>query len=216
VPTRVLVFAALLGTVGLGHLLRTSLGVDELTTQGVRVAVERLGVLGPLVFLGLVVFRQLLGIPAVLILATGGLCFGAPMGTALGASGIVVSGAGKFGIARWLGREFVRRRFGTQMQVLDRRIDRLGPVVIGLSTAHPLGILAPFHWGAGLSSLSFRAFALALVLGAPVRAFALSTFGASLAGGSTPRVWAITAGITFLLLAPMGLPAVRRQFGFSS
>ena len=214
--TRLIVIAVLVGTVWLGHVLRTSIGVDELTPQGVRVAVDRLGPFGPALFFCLVVFRQILAIPALLVLTTGGVCFGATMGTVLGASGIIVSGAGKFGIARWLGREWARHRFGERFRAFDRRIDRLGAMVIGLSTAHPLGVLAPFHWGAGLSSLSFTTFATALALGAPVRAFALSTLGASIAEGPAEGFWTVITVITLVLLAPLAVPSVRQRFGLWS
>lgn len=195
----------------LGSVLRSAVGVDELSPHGVRVAVEHLGTSGPLLFFGLVVFRQFLAIPALLVLATGGVCFGAALGTVLGAAGIIVSGAGKFWIARWAGRDWVRTRLGERFERLDARVDRLGPIVIGLSTAHPFGVLAPFHWGAGLSSLSFAGFAVALVLGAPVRAFALSMLGASIADGPSPEVWMVVAAITLVLATPLFFPAVRRR-----
>ena len=213
VQSRVVIVGVLLATVVLGHTLRTAIGVAELSPQGVRAAVTELGPLGPMMFFGLVVFRQVLAIPAVLVLTTGGLCFGVALGTVLGAAGIIVSGAGKFWIARWLGREWARRQFGARFQALDERVDRLGAVVIGLSTAHPLGVLAPFHWAAGLSSLSFTGFATALVLGAPVRAFALSVLGASIADGPPAGFWLAVTGLTIVLLSPLVLPSVRQRFG---
>jgi uncharacterized membrane protein YdjX (TVP38/TMEM64 family) len=86
--------------------------------------------------------------------------------------------------------------------------------VIGLSTAHPLGILSPFHWGAGLSSIRFAPFAVALVLGAPVRAFAFSAFGAALADPTTMEFYAVSLGFAVVALLPLAHPAVRdRLFG---
>lgn len=212
VGSRVIIIAMLVGTMALGHVLRTAIGVESLTPVGVRAAVENLGPLGPSLFFGMVVFRQVLAIPALLVLTTGGVCFGAALGTVLGAAGIIVSGAGKFWIARWAGREWVQRRFGARFPHLDQRIDRLGPLIIGLSTAHPLGVLAPFHWAAGLSSLTFATFATALVLGAPVRAAVLSFVGASLADGPTHQFWLAVAAGTLLLLMPFAFPTVRRRF----
>jgi uncharacterized membrane protein YdjX (TVP38/TMEM64 family) len=85
--------------------------------------------------------------------------------------------------------------------------------VIGLSTAHPLGVLSPFHWGAGLSSIPFASFVVALVLGAPVRAFAFSAFGAALVDPSSTEFLALVAlGVVAVL--PLAHPAVRaRLFG---
>ena len=208
---RLTVLVILAAALVLGHLVRTWIGIDELSPTGIRAAVRELGSLGPALFFCLVVFRQFLAMPAVILLLAGGLCFGALVGTVLGAAGIVVSGALKFGVARWLGREWVRQRFGDRFSRIEERIDRMGPVLIGLSTAHPLGILAPIHWAAGLSSLSFASFVLALVLGAPVRTFALSTFGATLAEGSSAERWTIALVPLAVMLGPLAVPAVRRR-----
>ena len=132
-----------------GHALRTRLGLEP-SVESLRATVDALGWRGPVIFFALVVFRQALALPAALVLPVGGLCFGAGFGTLLGALGIIVSGVMKFSIARWLGRDWMRRRLGEPFQRFERRIERMGPAVIALSTAHPLGILSPFHWAAGL------------------------------------------------------------------
>lgn len=192
-----------------GHLLRTHLGLGSLAE--VQAAVDRLGWLGPAVFLAILVFRQFLAVPAGLILPVGGLCFGALGGTVLGTVGLVVSGMGKFAVARMVGRDYVRGRFGAQLQWFETRVERLGPIVIGISTAHPLGILSPFHWAAGLSSLSFASFALALVLGAPVRAFAYAVFGSTLADTGSQAFVLASVGLGAIILVPLAIPGVRRR-----
>ena len=208
---RLIILAVLGATLVLGHVVRGWVGVEELSPTGVRTAVQALGWPGPVVYFGLVVFRQFLALPAWLILPVGGLCFGALPGTMLGAAGIVVSGSLKFWVARWLGRDWVRARLGDRFRQMDARVDRLGPVVIGLSTAHPLGVLSPFHWGAGLSSLSFAPFVLAIIIGAPVRCFALSTLGASLAEGRTTEFWIVALLLLPAMAAPFAIPSVRRR-----
>jgi uncharacterized membrane protein YdjX (TVP38/TMEM64 family) len=192
------------------HALRTGLGI-EFSLTGMQDAVARLGMYGPPVFFALVMLRQLLGLPSWLILPVGGLCFGTAMGTLLGGLGLIVSGCLKFLIARRLGRAWVRRTFGDAFRRFEARIDRLGPIVVGLSTAHPFGILAPFHWGAGLSSIRFAPFVLALVLGAPVRAFAFSAFGAAILDPATPEFRAICLGLGSVAVLPLLIPGVRRK-----
>lgn len=202
--------AALAGFLALGFLVRDRLGM-ELSPAGVQDAVARLGWAGPFVFFALVVFRQFLAIPSWLLLPAGGLCFGTPLGTALGGGALFASGCMKFWLARWAGRDWFRRNFGEQFLRFERRVDRLGPVVIGISTAHPLGILAPFHWGAGLSSIRFAPFALAIVLGSPVRAFAFSALGATIVDPRTPEFLAVCVGLGSLVLLPLTIPRVRRH-----
>src|SRR6185503_13687277 len=101
---RLAILAVVTASAVLGHLVRGWVGVEELSPAGVRAAVDAFGWQGPLLFFLLVVFRQFLAMPAWLILPAGGLCFGTAAGTALGAAGIVVSGALKFSVARWVGR----------------------------------------------------------------------------------------------------------------
>ena len=67
-------------------------------------------------------------------------------------------------------------------------------------------MLAPFHWGAGLSSIRFTRSSSAIVLGAPVRAFAFSAFGAALVDPSTPRVSDDLARLAALILLPLACP----------
>ncbi|HWP65117.1 MAG TPA: VTT domain-containing protein [Candidatus Limnocylindria bacterium] len=193
-----------------GHLVRTHLDMD-LSPEGIQAAVAKLGWYGPLVFFVLTTFRQFLAIPSWFILAAGGLCFGTLGGTVLGGGALVLSGCLKFGVARWVGRDWVRRHFGQRFLRVERYIDRLGPVVIGLSTAHPFGVLSPFHWGAGLSSIRFAPFVAALVLGAPVRAFAYSAFGAALVEPTSPAFYIASLGFLALVLVPLAFPAIRRR-----
>jgi uncharacterized membrane protein YdjX (TVP38/TMEM64 family) len=203
-------FGILGGAMLLGYLVRSHLDMD-LSPQGIQRGVTKLGWYGPLVFFVLTTFRQFLAIPAWFLLPAGGLCFGTAAGTVLGGGAIILSGCLKFGAARWVGREWVRTHFGAHFARLERHVDRLGPVVIGLSTAHPLGVLSPFHWGAGLSSIRFTSFVTAIVLGAPVRAFAFSAFGAALVDPSTPEFRTISLGLTALILLPLCVPAIRHR-----
>ena len=194
----------------LGQLVRSQLGM-EFSPAGIQQGVARLGWYGPVVFFALTTFRQFLAIPAWLILPAGGICFGTAAGTALGGGALIVSGCLKFGVARWVGREWVRAHLGTHAPRIERHVNRLGPVLIGVSTAHPLGALSLMHWGAGLSSIRFAPFAVALVLGAPVRAFAFSAFGAALVDPAAAEFRIISLGFAALVLLPLAIPAVRRR-----
>src|SRR4029450_142556 len=101
--------------------------------------------------------------------------------------------------------------FGEHFRRFETHVDRLGPLVIGLSTAHPVGVLAPFHWGAGLSAIRFAPFPPAIVLGAPVRAFAFSALGATIIDPTTPEFRAVCLGLAAVVLVPLAIPAVRRR-----
>ncbi len=207
-PLLLLVFVAALFL--LGRELRGELGI-ELSAESIQQWVISLGWKAPVAFVLLLVFRQFLLVPSILILAAGGVCFGAATGTALGALGIVVSAALKFAVARGIGRAWLRPRFGEAMRMLERRIEMAGPWLVGLATAHPTGPMGPMHWAAGFSTLSAFSFFAAIVPSAPVRAFAYSFFGSTLLAPGSPRFYAATFTLLLVALLPLAHPAVRRR-----
>ena len=193
-----------------GYYVRSELGVD-LGAEPLRDWVRSLGVVAPVVYIGLVAFRQFLFVPSTLLLAAGGLVFGAALGTLLGGVGIVLSALLGFTLARTLGREWLRLRMGDRLETLERHSERVGPLVVGLATAHPLGPMSPFHWGAGLASMSWLAFFAVVLVAGPARAFLLSTLGASLAEPRSLGFWLATAAVGVVLVLPLAHPAVRRR-----
>lgn len=206
-PLAVLVFLA--GAFVAGHHLRGHLPA-ELTPRSIHDWVVGLGWTGALVYLGVLVFRQFLLLPAALVLPVGGLCFGALLGTLLGAIGLILSALMKFALARTVGRDWVRPHLGARLRALEARVDRVGPVLIGMSTAHPAGPLSPLHWAAGLSSLPPAAFAGAVVLGAPVRAFAYAFFGSTLLDPGSAGFITASALLGVSILVPIVYAALRR------
>ena len=82
---------------------------------------------------------QFLLMPSWLVLAAGGLAFGAALGTLLGGLGIVLSALLGFTLARTLGREWLRLRMGERLAQLERYSQRIGPVLVGLA----VGVLRP-------------------------------------------------------------------------
>jgi uncharacterized membrane protein YdjX (TVP38/TMEM64 family) len=191
-----------------GQWLRIGLDL-ELSVAAIQERVGSFGWKAPAVYLGLIIFRQFLAIPSILLLTAAGLCFGALMGGALGAFGILLSGIMKFSIARVLGREALQRWGGDLPRRIDRHLGRLGPVAVAVVTAHPVGPMAPLHWAAGLAPISLGAFVTAVTLGAPVRAFAYAFFGQSLIDVGSTGFWFATVFLVSAVTIPLLLPSVR-------
>jgi uncharacterized membrane protein YdjX (TVP38/TMEM64 family) len=194
----------------LGTVVRGSIGI-EYTPSSILDLVDSLGWKGPAIFVALVTFRSFLFLPSALILPVGGLCFGAALGTALGAAGIVLSASFKFGLARWLGRDWVRAQLGPRVEVFEKRVSAAGSLVVGVVTAHPMGPMTPVHWAAGLSSIPVLAFALAVCIGGPVRAGAYSFLGSTLLDLGSPRFLAAAAVLAAVLILPLAHPGLRRR-----
>lgn len=200
--------ALLLAATIAGQLLRSGLDL-ELSAAAIQERVVTYGWKGPAVYLALVIFRQFLAIPAMLLLTASGLCFGALVGGALGTAGIVISGIMKFSLARAFGRDALQRWGGEFPARFERRLGRLGPLGVAIFTAHPVGPLAPVHWAAGLAPISLGAFVVALVISAPVRAFAYAFFGQGLVDVGSKEFWVSTILMAATITIPFLIPSVR-------
>jgi uncharacterized membrane protein YdjX (TVP38/TMEM64 family) len=197
-----------------GGSVRTSAGL-ELDVASLRRAIHDLGSVAPIAFFGIVVFRNFLALPSVLLLVTGGLLFGAGITSVAGGAGIVISGVGMCSLLRWLGRDTLRgllpADIDARIRALEQRLGRGAPLVVAISTAHPIGVLAPLHWAFGLTALPVAPFALALAVTAPLRAYLCASFGASLEDIGSPAFWRATAVFAAVLVLPLAIPALRRR-----
>jgi uncharacterized membrane protein YdjX (TVP38/TMEM64 family) len=202
--------AVLVALFAVGRSVRGELGL-EIEPQSLRDWVQSLGVLAPAVYVGLVTFRQFLLIPSLLLLASGGLVFGAGLGTLLGGTGIVLSALLGFTLARTFGREWLRVRMAGRLDAVERHSESLGPLMVGLATAHPIGPMTPFHWGAGLSSVAWLPFVGVVLIAGPTRAFLLSSLGAALLEPSSPRFWWTTGLLLAIVVLPLLHPGLRRR-----
>lgn len=205
-----LLVALVAGLFVAGRSVRSELGL-ELSPESIQSVVAGLGWKGPALFVGLVTFRQFLLLPSALVLPAGGVVFGAAEGTLLGSLGILLSAVLKYTIARSLGREWLRPWFGAAVEAFERRAEAAGPLVVGFVTAHPMGPMSPFYWGAGFAAVPVVGFLLAVAIAAPVRAFAYSFFGSTLLDPGTPRFWAATVLLVAAALAPLLHPGLRAR-----
>jgi uncharacterized membrane protein YdjX (TVP38/TMEM64 family) len=207
---------AVLGAVGLGLFflgssIRKELGF-EFSLEGlaaVREWVEGLGWVGIAVFVGLVTFRSFLLLPSHVVLILGGLAFGALGGTLWGGLGLAGAALLWFGAARVMGDEWVRPRLGEKGRAIEERVRRAGPGVVWASTAHPAGPQTPVNLAAGLASMPFWEFALAILLSVPLRAALYSFLGASILSWGVGTFASVTLGLGALLLLPLAIPSVR-------
>ncbi len=203
-----------------GSLLRGQLDieVDVGSMQGVRASlqnlrawVESLGWAGPALFVGLVTFRVFLLLPSAVVLTVGGLAFGAVLGTLLGTVGIILSAVMKFSIARGAGRDAVMRMFGDRFLAFEDRVERAGVWLVGLITAHPAAPMSSVHWAAGLSSMSFAAFAVAVLVSGPLRAGMYSVLGSSIVELDGRVTLALAVAFLLVALIPLAFPGVRAR-----
>jgi uncharacterized membrane protein YdjX (TVP38/TMEM64 family) len=107
-----------------------------------------------------------------------------------------------FGTARLLGRDAILPRIHEKFPDFEKRSETAGPWAIALMTAHPLGVLTPFHMAGGVTGISVFRFFLAVGPAALFRATYFAFFGASLLAENTAGIWIASA----ILVAVAGLP----------
>jgi len=205
--------AVLGGLFWAGQYARVELGL-EFSQESVATVIAGLGFWAWGIYLLVVVFRTFLGLPSAVVLSAGGLAFGAGLGALLGGVGIVISAVLWYAAARGAGRPWIEQRLGPRARELQRRAEAAGPFLVGISTAHPVGPLTPFHMGSGLAAIPIVPFLVAVSLGSPVRSSTLAFFGSSLLEFGTPRFYAATALVLVLGLLPLAHRGTReRIFG---
>ncbi len=191
-----------------GHEFRASAGI-EMSPESLREYVRALGPVAPVVFLGIMTFRSFLGLPSAVVLTAGGLVFGVWLGALLGALGLVASALWCFAAARLMGRDWVQSRIPERLRPLEQRAESFGPPLIGLVTAHPMGVMTPLYLAAGLSRIRFGPFLAACAIAGPVRAALYAGFGSQLTDLWSPRFWLATGVLVAAAVLPLAHPRVR-------
>jgi uncharacterized membrane protein YdjX (TVP38/TMEM64 family) len=192
-----------------GYEFRAASGI-ELSADSLRAYVQSVGPIAPAVFFGMVTFRSVLLLPSALVLTAGGLLFGAPLGALLGGLGLVASALWCFAAARWMGRDWVQSRIPARLRPLEERAESFGPPLIGLATAHPMGVMTPLYFAAGLSRIRLAPFLAACAIAGPFRAGLYAWFGSQLVDFGSPRFRAATGVLVAAALLPLAHPRVRR------
>jgi uncharacterized membrane protein YdjX (TVP38/TMEM64 family) len=208
--TPVVIASLLLTVVGMSQLLRTQLGISP-SMEAVGAWTRELGWRAPVAFVGLVTVRQLLLLPAALLLTAGGLVFGSGLGTALGGTGIVCSALVNFSLARRLGVAVWPGRLGDQIRRWSSHGQAPLLAFIAVVTAHPFGPMILGQWTAGCSALRLSRFFAVIAPTSYVRAATLATFGASLPAWGSPASIVMTVLLGAAIALPLASPSFRRR-----
>jgi uncharacterized membrane protein YdjX (TVP38/TMEM64 family) len=201
-----IVIAALAGA----QMLRQQAGI-EFSASSIQQTVRELGFWAPLGYVLLVLFRQTMALPSAVLLTAAGLLFGAPMGMLLGGVGVTLNAFALFFCARLLGRDWVLPRIHSRFPEFEQRSRTAGPLVIAFMTGHPMGILTPFHFAAGITHISWIRFAVSVGPAALFRAGCYSFLGANLLDIGSPRLWIASGVLLAAALLPLAHPGLRSR-----
>lgn len=170
-----------------------------------------IGPLAPLFYMALMAATAvLIPIPGPPLFVIAGALFGPVMGTVYAVAGSVAGAMVAFAVARFLGREFVESLVGRRVVICCECSEGLLTKVIFFSRLLPLISFDVVSYGAGLTRMRLRNFALATLLGSIPTTFVYHSFGSVLRVG-TPTAVALGVAIVAVLFA---LPYLAERYGW--
>ena len=163
-------------------------------------SLESLGAMGPLVFVGLMILAVVVSpIPSLPLDIAAGIVFGPFWGMVYAVIGAEIGAIVSFLIARALGKEVLGRLLKTKVTFCEKCSDHHLMGLIFVARLLPIFSFDIISYGAGLTRMSLRVFAIATLLGMIPPTFALTYLG-----GSVPTLqWPII--VSGLLLAGLFL-----------
>lgn len=194
----------------LAQFIRVRLGI-EWSADSIRETVRQLGILAPVGFILLVMFRQFLAFPSVLVLTAAGLLFGAVPGALIGAIGITLNALTLFTSARLLGGDWALPKLHARFPEFEQRARSAGPIFIAFMTGHPMGVLTPFHLAAGVTGISVPIFILAVGPASLIRAGCYAFLGAYLLDPRSSQFWIASGLLLAVALLPLAHPGLRAK-----
>jgi uncharacterized membrane protein YdjX (TVP38/TMEM64 family) len=191
-------FLILLSLVGLGFALVhfTEFG-HYLKPGNIRKAILSFGLWAPGIYLLLFGIGPVFLWPEAILAMAGGLAFGPMWGTVLTTIGATFGGTLAFLVARYLGRDFIKRFFRGRLRTLDEKSAEHGFKIIFFLRLIPLVPFNALDYAAGLSKIKLRDYVLGTFLGIMPGAFAYVNLGSRL---ENIYSWAFVLAVTFLAL----------------
>lgn len=171
----------------------------------------------PVLYMVLYAGATALAIPGSILTLAGGALFGVVWGTVYTTIAANVGANVAFGVARYLGRDGIRKLAGSRLDKLDQAAEDHG--FRGLFTLRLIPVV-PFNalnFGAGLTSISWRNYALATAIGIFPGTVVYTMFADALLAGSQEAsrealIRVLVSGGLLILLS--FLPTIARRLGF--
>ena len=162
------------------------------------------GPFAPLVFMALMATSVVISpIPSLPLDIAAGATFGTMLGTAYSVIGAEIGAIASFFIGRALGREVLTRILHTNVAFCERCSDRHLAIFVFLARLLPLFSFDVISYGAGLTNISLRTFAVVTFLGIIPPTLALTYAGSQVVSGAWLMILAGVAMVAVMLLLPV-------------
>jgi len=166
-----------------------------------RELVDSYGNAAPVVFLGVCAFGTAVFFPKPVLATAAGLLFGVAWGSVLAIAGFTAGAMIAFTVARRLGRDAVAGWLGERLKVLEEVFKRNGVAATLVIRLLPVLPFALANYGAGVTSVKARDFALGTALGLVPSTVLAAVLGDALSDLGSPRsivalsIWAVLAAV---------------------
>ena len=171
------------------------------------------GPFGPILFMALMATAVVISpIPSLPLDIAAGAAFGTVLGTTYAVIGAEIGAIASFLIGRALGRDILTKILRTDINFCERCSDRHLAIFVFLSRLIPLFSFDLISYGAGLTNMSIKAFAVATLLGMIIPTYALTYAGSQIVSGEWLLIVLGLVMVAVLLLLPklvLRYPAAR-------
>jgi uncharacterized membrane protein YdjX (TVP38/TMEM64 family) len=165
--------------------------------------IDAWGPLGPLVFMVMMATAVVISpIPSLPLDLAAGVAFGPGLGTTFAVVGAEVGAIISFLIGRFLGRDVIARLLKVDVVFCAKCSDHHLTGLVFLSRLFPVFSFDLISYGAGLTNMSLRAFALATLVGMIPPTYALTYFGSSVMTVDWPLILSGAVLVIVFLFLP--------------
>ena len=195
---------ALLVGGGVAFFLLSGINAGE-----VRDRVDDAGPWAPVAFVLASSVLTVLFIPGPILAGASGLLFGVALGTPLSILSATLGAVLAFSISRWWAHDAVEHLAGPRLSAVREWIGDRGFRSVFYARIAPGAPYNAVNYGAGLTPVKLRDFALATMIGCAPRAFAYTAIGGSISNLDRPE--AIIAFAVLVVMAVVGLIPILQE-----
>lgn len=161
------------------------------------------GPFGPILFMALMAAAVVISpIPSLPLDFAAGAAFGTLLGTSYAVIGAEIGAVASFLIGRTLGRDLLAKMLRTNVSFCEQCSDRHLAMFVLFARLIPLFSFDVISYGAGLTNMSLRVFALVTFIGMFPPTFALTYAGSQVASGTWLMILLGLVMVAMLLLIP--------------
>lgn len=190
---------ALIVLIGVG-IKYSGINFGALSPEKIETFIKSLGIWGPIAYMLFYVVRPLVLFPAGLLTAIGGAVFGPLLGTVYTVIGATGCALWEFLVARYVGREWIKKKIGHHIQKIDTHLEKHGIWTLLLIRLIPNLPYDVQNYGLGLTKIGFGSYAVGTFFGIIPGTFAFCYLGRSLFEGNVGKILIAALIIAGLIL----------------